>query len=442
MRGAERSERRMARIAYISPMPPARTGIATYSAQVLASLRDIGVHKRHRIEVLWPLDPRVDERVASADLAIYHVGNNAEFHGEIYRLAIRHPGLVMLHDLAIDDLVRWFRDTGDPLGTRAMAEAEPARLRLYEARPDIQGPLETASCAHLLRRARGVMVHSTFGAEYVAALGSLTPTFVVRHPVIAPPRAARRAGKRAKEIRENVGDGFLVGVLGDIGAAKGIDAVLDAVAQMRGEPRVAIVGRRIPGYDIDRVVADSRVADRVTVAPDVSERDFYGWLGAVDVVVNLRHPHRGEVSGTLARAMAAGKPVVVQEVGSYLDEPEEAVVRIPGGDPDAFALAEALTRLQADPDARERIGARAREESERRVAEKLTARGYEHAIGSTLELLRDPTRWATERWASALAVMGPRRGDADLALPHLERLRELAEVPTGVEWAGSSGRYG
>ena len=432
----------MARIAYLSPMPPARTGIATYSAQVMSSLREVGLHKRHRIEVLWPLDPRVDEAVSSADLAIYHVGNNAEFHGEIYRLAVRHPGLVMLHDLAIDDLVRWFRDTGDPLGMRAMSEAEPARLRLYETRPDIQGPLETASCAHLLRRARGVMVHSTFGAEYVAALGSLTPTFVVRHPVIAPPRAARGAGKRASEIREELGDGFVIGVLGDIGAAKGIDAVLDAVAHMKGEPKVAVVGRRIPGHDIDAVVSESRVSQQVTVAADVSERDFYGWLRAVDVVVNLRHPHRGEVSGTLARAMAAGKPVIVQEVGSYLDEPEDAVVRIPGGEPDAFALAEALTRLQNDTEARERIGTRAREESERRVEERSTARGYEHAIEATLGLLQSPERWAAERWASALSAMALAEGDAGLALPHLERLEELVDVPTGVEWAGSSGTYG
>jgi hypothetical protein len=30
----------------------------------------------------------------------------------------------------------------------------------------------------------------------------------------------------------------------------------------------------------------------------------------------------------------------------------------------------------------------------------------------------------------------------DLALPHLERIHELANVPTGVSWAGSSGRFG
>lgn len=432
----------MARIAYLSPMPPARTGIATYSAQVLASLKQIGFLKQHRIDVLWPLDPRVDETVASADLAVYHVGNNAEFHGEIYRLAVRHPGLLMLHDLAIDDLVRWFRDTGDPLGIRAVAEAEPARLRLYEARPEIHGPLETPWCAHLVRRARGVMVHSTFGAEYVRAIGSRTPVHVVPHPVIAPPRAARRAPKKAREIREGLDDAFVVGVLGDMGGSKGIDAVLDAVSHLEGDVRVAIVGRRIPGYDVDAVVADSRVQDRVTVVGDASERDFYAWLHAADVIVNLRYPHRGEVSGTLARAMAAGKPTIVQAMGSYLDAPEDAVVRIPAGEPDALELADALSRLRGDAELREQIGARAREVSERLRTEQLTAHAYREAIEATLSLLRDPVRWATERWAAALATAEPTARDVELALPHLERLHELDDVPTGVTWAGSSGRFG
>jgi glycosyltransferase involved in cell wall biosynthesis len=287
-----------------------------------------------------------------------------------------------------------------------------------------------------------VIVHSRFGAEYIAAIGSRTPTYVVPHPVIAPPRSARRAADRGRKLRQDLGDAFLVGILGDIGGSKAIDAVLDAVSLMEGEVRVAIVGRRIPGYDVETAVAASRVADRVTVKTDVSERDFHAWLDAADVVVNLRHPHRGELSGTLVRAMAAGKPVVVQEVGTYLDQPEDTVVRIPGGEPDAGALSDALSRLRADPDLRERVGARAREECERLREEGATARGYEEAVDSTLALVGDPVRWATARWASALAATAPSERDVDLALPHVQGLSELAGVPTGVEWAGSPGRYG
>ena len=426
----------MARIAYVSPVPPARTGIATYSAQVLASLRRGGIAQRHELDVVWPLGPRTDERIRTADVAVYHVGNNAEFHGEIYRAAVRTPGLVVLHDLAIDDLARWFLDAGSPVGMRAAREAEAARVALYEARPDIGEPLDVPWCAHLVRRSRGVIVHSPFGREYLEGFGSRTPVFVVPHEVIEPPRAARGAARRAASIRERLGDVFLVGVLGDIGAPKGIEAVLEAAASVE-RAHVAIVGRRVPGFDVEAAAA----GDRVTVAADVSEEDFYAWLHASDVIVNLRYPHRGEVSGTLIRAMAAGKPAIVQEVGTYLDWPEDSVIRVSAGPPDAAELREHLVRLAADPEAGRRVGDRAAEEITRLREERAAARGYEEAIEATLALVRAPRRSAAARWAGALAQLGGTEEHASYGVRYLRSLEEVTDGP-GVRWAGSAGRFG
>jgi len=39
--------------------------------------------------------------------------------------------------------------------------------------------------------------------------------------------------------------------------------------------------------------------------------DFNGYLGACDIVLNLRYPTVGESSGTLLRALGMGKAVVV-----------------------------------------------------------------------------------------------------------------------------------
>ncbi len=428
----------MTRVAYLSPQPPARTGIATYSRQVLAGLRAAG--GAHRFHAPWPLGGRVDEVVEGSDLTIYHVGNNAEFHGEIYRLAVRYPGLVVLHDLAIDDLVRWFAETGDPLARGAESEADSARGRLFERRPDIGPPLDTPWCAHLVRRSRGVIVHSPFGAEYLRAFGARTPLFVVPHPVIDPPRAARRGAERGAALRARIPQRLLVGILGDVGGPKGIEATLAAVRQLGTEAAVAVVGRRIPGYEVDDAAVSSGIVDRITVRLDVGEREFYAWLHAVDVVVNLRHPHRGEVSGTLMRALEAGKPVVVQAVGTYLDWPEDSVVRIPGGSPDIAALSAALRPLE-DPSERARIGAAAKRAVDRLRAEDATTTGYLRAIDRTLALMRDTRRQAAGRWAVALAQMGAAEEHAALARSHLDALEELEEAP-GVRWAGDAGRFG
>ena len=417
----------MARIAYLSPQPPARTGIATYSSEVLTRLRAGDVGAAHRIEAPWPLGGRVDELIDASDLAMYHVGNNAEFHGEIYRLAVRRPGLVVLHDLAIDDLVRWFVDSGDPLGATAEGEADAARVELFERRPDIGAPLDTPWCAHLVRRARGVIVHSAFGRRYIEALGSRTPVFVAPHPVIRPPRAARRAGERAAKLRARIPQPFLIGVLGDVGGPKGILSVLAAAWELGPDVAVVVVGRRIPGYEVDDDVIASGVSDRTTVVHDAGERDFYAWLHASDVVVNLRHPHRGEVSGTLIRAMAAGKPVIVQSVGTYLDWPDDAVVRIPAGQPGHLVLAREIDRIRNDPGLREELGRRAREAV--MAADGETTEGYARAIDATLGLMQDPVRTATARWAMALSQMGATPEHAALGARQIESLEEIASAP-------------
>jgi glycosyltransferase involved in cell wall biosynthesis len=232
-------------------------------------------------------------------------------------------------------------------------------------------------------------------------------------------------------------------VLGDVGGPKGIEAVMKAAADLGPDAAVVIVGRRIPGYDVGETVAASGIADRVTVALDVRERDFYAWLHAVDVVVNLRHPHRGEVSGTLVRAMAAGRPVVVQSVGTYLDVPRDAVVRIAAGPPDHGELVGAFERLRDDREWREGIGRNARALMDRLRSEDATVAGYARAIEGTLSLVRDPARLAEARWAAGLAQVGAGPDASRLASRQVESVEEIAggAVP-GVAWAGDPGRYG
>ncbi len=71
------------RVAFFSPLPPARSGIADYSEALIESLR-----------------PLVDLKIFSApiqlfdpsqfDIALYHIGNNG-FHDFVYETALRIP---------------------------------------------------------------------------------------------------------------------------------------------------------------------------------------------------------------------------------------------------------------------------------------------------------------------------------------------------------------
>src|SRR3954470_2867044 len=94
------------RVAWFSPVPPVRTGIAGRSAELIEAIRRRGV----------AIDVYVDERVARVaadahsahdfvwrhrrqpyDLTIFQFGNSSH-HDYAWPYALRYPGLVVLHD--------------------------------------------------------------------------------------------------------------------------------------------------------------------------------------------------------------------------------------------------------------------------------------------------------------------------------------------------------
>ncbi|TMK47097.1 MAG: glycosyltransferase family 4 protein [Actinobacteria bacterium] len=398
-------ERLRERVAWLSPMPPAPTGIATYSRAVLDGLERTGFRERQRIEAIWPASRRFEGALPWYALCVYHLGNNVEFHRDIYRDAIRVPGLVVLHDLALDDFVKGMVARGDPVGRRSLREAIRNVDRIRSEDLVRSEPLRVPWAAHVARRARGIVVHSEFGRRYLRELGSKTPVFVVPHPVVEREGDVRRARARRTSLRQPLearGMRTLVGVFGDLNPAKLLDVVAEAVRTLPAMVHLVLVGRRIEGYDVDAVVRESALGERVTLLPDVSDGDFLGWMCAADVMMDLRHPHRGEVSGSLARAMQCGTPAIVSGIGSYLDLPEDLVVRVSSGRPDPSEVAAAIDRLAGDPALAAGIGDRARAHVEQQAREDATARGYAAAIERTLALVRDPAHLALARWARSL----------------------------------------
>ena len=152
------------------------------------------------------------------------------------------------------------------------------------------------------------------------------------------------------------------------------------------------------------------VGDRVTVHHDVSDDDFRAWLVAADIAVDLRFPHRGEVSGSLSMAMVAGVPTIVSGTGTYLDIPEGLVVRVAPGHADPAELAARIGELRDDPERRAGSGDAARAHMAGLRDSNATATGYEQAILATRDIVLDPTNAVMARWAASLAAVGRGRG--------------------------------
>ena len=418
------------RLAFVGPMPPAATGVATYDRALLDGLERIGVLERHPTDVLWPIHRSHRRAIAGYELGIYQLGNNMEFHRDVYRLAVAAPGLVVLHDLAMDGFVRELEVSGDPLGRQAMSEAAAVPLRSSDPDVALHDPLRVVWCAAVARAARGIVVHSEFCKRYLEAAGTRTPIFVVPHPAVETPGSIERAREAAGTIRSSLaarGGRALLVAPGDVNETKQHGATVGALARLPSDVHLAIVGRPSRTYDIDRLIRRHGVGDRVTTHLGVSDDEFLAWLAAADLVIDLRFPHRGEVSGSLIRSMQLAKPTIVSGTGTYLDVPEETVFRVAPGPTNVAELREAIAALLGDPARRDRIGDAAAARIRRETDSDATARGYERAITATIELVRDPEHLVLERWARSLVELGIDEAmvSEGYGLPYARGVRDL-----------------
>jgi glycosyltransferase involved in cell wall biosynthesis len=396
-------------VAFAGPLSPTPSGIATYDRAILDGLRRIGYTDRVPVEPIWPVEHRHFAAIRGYRVGVYQLGNNVEHHLDVYRLAWTFPGLVVLHDLALDDFVRGVASAGDLLGLVAMREALGAGRALEASGLEVDGPLRMPWSSAIARHARGVIVHASFARRYLEAYGCRTPIFVVPHPPVENPAAIRAAEERGRPLR--AADGArgarsLIVAAGDMNEAKQLGAVAQAVARLDPDVHLAVVGRRVLTHDVEADLVTAGLGGRLRVHADVRDEEFLGWLAAADVVVDLRFPHRGEVSGTLVRAMQVGRATVVSGTGAYLDEPAGTVATIAPGPADQDELAACLRGLLGDEARRRSIGDAARAHMEQLRSAEATAHGYAEAIEATAQLVHDPVGAPMQRWARSLIEIG------------------------------------
>ena len=346
------------RVAFLSPLPPARSGIADYSEALLAALRPL-----IDVEVFPSAGPDFDP--APFDLILYHIGNNA-FHGFVYETALRHPGVVVLHESNLHHLIADLtirRGDWDAYVRECEYEGgEPARLfaekvRRLEAGPDYEG---LAMTRRLLERSRAVIVHSRFMAEQVRAAGFQGPIAVIPHGawIPEPSRAAYRHKLGLDELTP------LIGIFGFLKPYKRIPESLRAfrrLLRLVPNARMILVGEPHPDFPIEPMLRSMGLSANVRVLGFAPIEDFTGYLGACDIVLNLRYPTVGESSGTMLRALGLGKAVLVSEIGSFAEFPDDVCLKVPVGQGEEDLIFEYLNLLVSRPEVSWALGRRARD---------------------------------------------------------------------------------
>src|ERR1022692_3939675 len=370
------------RVAFFSPLPPARSGIADYSEALIQSLEPLV-----ELEVFSGPDQVYDP--ARFDIALYHVGNNAH-HAFVYEAALRHPGVVVMHEsnlhhLMADLTIRrgdwdaYLRECEFEGGPDAGAFAE--RVRKLEVGPDYEGVPMTR---RLLAASRGVVVHSRFMREEMRAAGFTGPTAVIPHGAWIP--QADRNGFRHKLGLDEATP--LVGIFGYLKPYKRIAESLRAFRRLlRLVPNVKmiLVGEPHPEFPVEAMIRSMGLGASVRVLGFAPIEDFVGYLGACDIVLNLRYPTVGESSGTLLRSLGLGKAVMVSEVGSFQEFPDDVCLKVPVGPGEEDLIFEYLNLLVSRPEVARQLGERARDYVARECNWGAVARQYAAFLEAVVE---------------------------------------------------------
>jgi glycosyltransferase involved in cell wall biosynthesis len=364
------------KVAYFSPLPPERSGVADYSGLLLPALQ-----KRLYVSIVRRGAKRSPR---GTDIALYHIGNNPDAHGWIMDALQRRSGLVILHDFVLHHLVAGLTlGRGDSEGYLKAMQRDAGvvgRLLAHGVVDHLLPPIweERAEdfplAGEVLDRADGVICHSKYVERQARAYGYEGPIWVIPMPAWPSVELGDRLAPAGRFP--------LVTCVGHLNAAKRIPQLLEAFQRVRRRFPHALLVLGGNAADDLRLEAED-LGDGVLRLDYQEEKDLWQLLADADVVVSLRWPTMGETSGMAIRALSLGKPLVVSDVGWFSELPDSVAAKVPVDEFEIDALAAVLELLAANEGLRARMGAAAAEYARRAHALDHVADLYVTALEET-----------------------------------------------------------
>ena len=471
-----KSVMRRPRLAYFSPLQPAKSGISDYSAELLPELArhyniDVIVDQKEAVTDPWVLASSTQRSVAwfegHADLydrILYQFGNSP-FHKHMFGLLERYPGVVVLHDFFLSAVLADMEMTGFAPGIwkRGLQRAHgwTALRELYEATGTQREHYEMKDVADIvykypcnldvIQNAQGVICHSDYSRQLAAEWygpdwgkdWALIPH--MRTPCIGQSRQA------AREALGMADDDFVVCSFGSMDITKcNMELIESFFVSALGKDRhgklVFVGDPQLNDYsaEISRRLQSKNGNRQVRITGRVDSEIYQNYLAAADLAVQLRTLSRGETSGAALDCMNFGLPTIVNANGSMAELPAKAVHLLPDNFTTA-QLAAALEELSRSMSKRAALGKKAAQHIREQHAPRLCADRYaavieqfaQHAAEGTQSLLkaavrlgRPDDRWDLAHFAARAVALLPaaRLQTKQLLLDVSELCREDAKA--------------
>ncbi|MHB9158907.1 MAG: glycosyltransferase [Thiobacillus sp.] len=373
------SKNRRPRLAYVSPLPPEKSGIADYSAELLPELA-----RMYEIDVIVVQDaistPWIKancsirsvqwliDNAARYERVVYHLGNSA-FHAHMFDLLKSIPGVVVLHDFYLSGIVahRDIHNLAPDCWTRELygSHGYVALHDRFHATNTADVIWEYPCSLSVIQDSLGVIAHSPNTLRLAEKWygGESTDWAVI--PLMRDSRINADKTLARKVLGFGAGD-ILVCAFGILGPTKLNQRLLQAWLKSRLAQdktcHLVFVGENHPGeygHDLLAAIRQNNAEKNIHITGWTEQEVYRHYLAAADIAVQLRTLSRGETSAAVLDCMNYGLATVVNANGSMADLDKESVWMLP----DKFSdeqLVEALEMLRQDEARRREMGENAR----------------------------------------------------------------------------------
>jgi len=332
------------KMAYISPLPPERTGIADYSYDLLPELSKL--YKIYVVTDQQVFEPRVQsyfevkstawfkENYWEMDRVVYQMGNSP-FHAHMLELISDFPGIVVLHDFYLSGLYEWVENCAlvENFWLDELYESHGYRaLRDKGDNRDVKSIYPVSY--RIFAKALGVIVHSRFNE----GLKKIWFPQVDREIEVIPHLRAPRVYLDEMSIRTELEleeDTFLVCSFGHLAPTKlNLELLRCWSRSSLGKAKnskLIFVGENEGGKYGEGIldfIQTNNLTDRVKITGFASKELYQKYLTVADIAVQLRTDSRGETSGATLDCLNYSLPVIVNANGSMAEIDLSSVVML------------------------------------------------------------------------------------------------------------------
>ena len=322
------------KMAIVTPIPPDKTGIADYISELLPSLS-----KNYDIEIItdtvdsfssYPVHDIefFKNNAKNYNRIIYQVGNSP-YHWYMFDLIKKFPGIIVLHDFYLGNTIHWTQhnknSSNENIWDTSLLDSHGYSSVYMRTKKGIIWTINHYPAnVQVLQDTKGIIVHS----EYVKTLSMNWYGEKYQDKFYFLPQVHKEFTK----VKVAASKKFLVCSFGHIIKQKLIHKIISAWIHtgFNKNPNSRLVfvgncGSDEYGQKIKKLI---KPLINVEITGFVQAEEFHNYLTNANVAIQLREENKGETSRAVLDCMSYGIPTIINENGSMVEFPDNAVYKI------------------------------------------------------------------------------------------------------------------